>query len=195
MAKIKTKRYLECPNCGDYDFSVDHVLDKDTIQSYGPWHCTICNHEVRFKAGQGVLQDVTTKECPRQPMLCLFRIRDLYVVVDSYSMPDDGKPDWYDYLFHSHQCPTNLARHVVEVFCPEEGQDPHGVFRFIAAIPDEEDNRTLVQDKCTTLQELFFAFQTDGQEAWTRWPESQRGLIPGLAQLQDAYRRTNRPKC
>lgn len=128
-----------------------------------------------------------------QPKLALLRLRDLYVVVESYGQHDPEKQDWYDYTFHSHQCPENLMRHVVAVFCPSEGNDPHGVFRFIAAIDDTTENKNAT-NYTIHLAELFRLFGTDGSEAPTRWPESERGLIPMIAYAQDEYRKRKGPK-
>jgi|GEM_PF-2923359 len=185
MTEIKTKRYLPCPNCGQHDFLVDHVID-DYVRELGPWSCRVCHHDVRFTAGNGRIENVTSKPSPYTRMLSLLRFRDLYVVVDFYSRGHDQGDDWYDYKFHSHQCPTNIMGSALEVYDPAEGRDPHGIFRFVAALPDTEENRKKL-DGAGSLQQLFLLFDTDGQEAPTRWPENERGLLPGLAKAQDEY--------
>lgn len=123
-----------------------------------------------------------------QPKLSLLRLRDLFVVVESYGQHDADKQDWYDYTFHSHQCPENLMRNVVAVFCPTEGNDPHGVFRFIAAVDDNEENKAKLETSVLTMEQLLSFFGTDGAEAPTVWPEHERGLLPQIARAQDEYR-------
>lgn len=189
---LKTKRYLPCPNCGEHDFLVEHLID-DRVRDLGPWSCRVCNYGLRFTAGEGRIENVRTEPPKNTRMLSLLRFRDLYLVVDSYTRSDDQGADWYDYLFHSHQCPTNILNHVQEVYDPAEGLDPHGICRFVAAIPDTEENQKRLDD-AGSLQQLFLLFDTDGQDAPTRWPEEERGLIPDLAKLQDAYRKTKAAK-
>lgn len=189
---IKTKRFLPCPNCGQHDFLVEHVID-DFVRDLGPWECRSCHYDVRFTAGNGTITNVRSEPSGDTRMLSLVRLRDLYLVVGSYSKGKDEGSDWYDYLFHSHQCPINLLNNVEEIYDAAEGMDPHGICRFVAAIPDTEENQTKL-DQTGTLQQLFLLFDTDGTDAPTRWPENERGLIPGLAKLQDAYRKNQAAK-
>lgn len=120
----------------------------------------------------------------RKPILCLFRFRDLYVIAESYTRGAEDEEDSYDYLFHSHQCPVNIMRNVLEVFDSAEGKDPHGIFRYVAEIDDNEQNRTALRDK-GGFQDMLYLFKTDGTEAPTQWPEKERGLLPWIAALQD----------
>jgi hypothetical protein len=128
-----------------------------------------------------------------QPKLSLLRFRDLYVVIAGYS-DITGEPDWYDYKFHSHQCPEAIMRSVVAVFCPSEGADPHGVFRYIASVDDNEENTLALNTETATVEQLFRLFGTDGSDAPTNWPEHQRGLIPLIAYMQDEHRKNKAPK-
>ncbi|MDD5511500.1 MAG: hypothetical protein PHI12_11930 [Dehalococcoidales bacterium] len=140
-------------------------------------------------------------ESDREPIVCLFRFRDLYLVVKGYTRPKNYEHDWYDYLFHSHQCPGNIFRSVAAVYCPADGADPHGIIRFIAAVPDVEQkinefsfNPDKQDVNCDTLEGLFRYFCTDGTDAPTNWPEHQRGLLPFIAELQDAYKKEKSKK-
>lgn len=130
---------------------------------------------------------------PTMPALCLMRFRDLYVVIDSYGPHDPDKDDWYDFLLHSHQCPTNLMRNAVEIFDAKHGFDLHGMFRFIASIPDNEETRDAL-DSAFELPALFKLFSTDGTEAPTEWPEKERGLLSWIARMQDAHSRAKAKK-
>jgi len=85
-----------------------------------------------------------------------------------------------------------MLRRVQEIYCPSEGNDPHGILRFIAAIPATKELK--YDQDYTTLERIFRLFQTDGTEAPTRMPEEERGLLPGLARLQDAHRKATSPK-
>ena len=190
-AEIKTKRFIGCPHCGRGDHWIDHLFNGAT---FGPWLCKHCNHSFSGKILADGVEITEVQEYNREPVLCLFRFRDLYFVIRSYSKPKDADPRWYDYLFHSHQCPVNLLRNVEEVFCPSEGLDPHGILRFIAAIPDPGDLRHKYDRDHPTLESIFHLFGTDGTEAPTEWPESQRGLLPGIARLQDAHRKSTSAK-
>lgn len=189
---LKTRRFLICPQCSQYEFNIEHLCACDRQRSFGPWTCRACDHSVCGTV-HGDSVEVTRLEPPTdEPVLCLLRLRDLYVVVESYRREKNYKHDWYDYLLHSHSCPVNMMRRTVDIYDAAEGIDPHGIFRFIAAVPDTPELRKKIED--TSLENLFRLFGTDGTEAPTNWPERERGLIPGLAALQDAYTKTRAPK-
>lgn len=193
QSEILTKRFIRCPHCGGGEFTVEHLFNPEDVERlFGPWHCHKCNYEFFGATKQdGTVEITKLKPSASQPMLCLLRFRDLYLVVNRYARPkQDDREDWYDYLFHSHQCPGNILRSVEEVYDPAEGRDPHGQIRFIAAVPDVGQN---IGKECNTLEELFRYFRTDGAEAPTNWPVEQRGLIPFVAELQDQYRKSRSP--
>lgn len=188
---VLTKRFIRCPHCDKGEHTVEHLFE-DQDRSFGRWRCHDCNHEFSGVAKQdGTIEITKVVPSDSQPMLCLLRFRDLYLVVNSYTKPkQDDRDDWYDYLFHSHQCPSNILGSVEEVYDPAEGRDPHGQIRFIAAVPDAGQD---VGKECGTVEELFRYFHTDGTEAPTNWPEDQHGLIPFIAAMQYAYRKARSP--
>lgn len=195
-ADIFRKAFYRCPHCGKSEHGIQHLIDAlyDTRaeKSFGPWHCEECRHEfsgvVRFLPG--VIGDTPVVEITRcepwkkVPKLSLLRIRDLYLVVDSYGdyQPEEQNRLWYDYLFHSHQCPTSIMRSAMEVF-DKDGRDPHGILRFVAALDDNEENRQKL-DEAGTQEDLFKLFQTDGKDAPSSWPEVNKGVIPWIAEMQ-----------
>lgn len=158
--------YFNCPNCGVKRFSVGHLITKTRPYTFGPWECSNCNHSISGFIDSDINVTITkVDECKNKPVLCLIRLNDLYMVIDSYKSLED--PNWYDYLFHEHQCPTNIMRSVIEIFDAEDGIDPHGLFRFVACIDDTEENRKKLSQKTQDLHELFKLFQTDGTDAPT----------------------------
>ncbi len=200
QAAIHTKRFIHCPHCGQSEHQVEGLF-QNASYNFGPWRCHECNHEFIGRVVGDTVEITSVVESDREPVVCLFRFRDLYLVVKGYTRQKNYEYEWYDYLFHSHQCPVNILRSVHAVYCPHDGNDPHGVIRFIAAIPDVRQKINEFsfdpgeQDiDCGTLEELFRVFGTDGTDAPTNWPESQRGLLPFIAQLQDAHRKTTSPK-
>lgn len=121
MTAIIRPAYVLCPHCNQSRHEVQHLYDdaKNRKQgvNFGPWHCDACQYE--FSGTVAHDPENLSEPCAvtftrlqarkRIPKLSLFRLRDLYLVVDSYGddQSEDRDPMWYDYLFHSHQCPTN----------------------------------------------------------------------------------------
>jgi len=177
--KTITKQYILCPQCEKSEHSVQHLLDLSGDRTFGPWQCRECKHEFHGKIESGDIEITKIVEIKTRQMLSLLKFRDIYVVVDFYSDHENDRVDWYDYLFHSHQCPTNIMGHIQEVFDKDE-KDPHGLFRFVAAIEDNELNRDNLED-VFKLEELFKFFDTDGSEAFTRWPQENKGVLEFIA--------------
>ena len=207
---IKTNRFLLCPNCGESEHSIEHLMKGFMVpdptsstaefgvrpsRDFGPWSCDECDHSFGFRMHHdGSVEITDVKKITEPKVLCLLRFRDLYVVAGPYrEYGDDG---WYDYFFHSHQCPYNIMHQVRAVFDAAEGEDPHGSFRFISSIPymEKEEDGGERWTGGMSLEALFRMFKTDGQEAETEWPESERGLLPGIAALQDSYAKQRAPK-
>ena len=117
-----------------------------------------------------------------KPALTLLRFRELYIVVDSYSICEDDQHA--DFLFHSHQCTENLLRSTVAVFDPAQGSDPHAVLRYVAQIADTPLNREVLEGG--DLSALLRAFDTDGEPPPSQWPEENHGMLPGLAEERRA---------
>jgi hypothetical protein len=180
-ADINTVRFIKCPKCGaDRLGSIDRLKPGT---SFGPWSCQ--DLKCRFAIVGTVTEDgadiepAKTNEDPhRAPRLTLLQFRDLYFVhLNRYG----GDPEVNDFFYHSHQCPTNLLRDIVDVF-NVDGSDPHGVMRYVADIPWSQETEDSLDGQ--TLETLFALFKTDGQPAPTEWPEDDRGMLPWIAELQ-----------
>lgn len=184
--ETKTKRYFLCPHCQREEMYVEHLLTEAERDGknhwFGPLICSKCNHEIKGECTPRGVKIESVYKCKRKQILALLRFRDLYVVIDKYRESDD-----YDFLFHSHQCPTNIMRSSIEVFDPKYGSDPHGVFRFVSAVEDTEENRGAL-DKCSKLESLFQLFGTDGSEAPSEWPEKNHGVLPWIVEQQRKVR-------
>lgn len=191
--KIKTKRFLLCPNCGGSEHQVEHLFSECRNGSFGPWGCDECDHAFRGEYDpDGKIRITGVEKEEGRKVLCLLRFRDLYVVAGPYR--EHGDAGWYDYFFHSHQCPTNIMHQAEAVFDAAEGDDPHGVFRFVTSIPYDKEEHRILFFNGMSLEVLLRTFGTDGQDAPTDWPEDERGLLPGIAKLQDAYAKERAPK-
>lgn len=192
LSEVKTKRYISCPNCGEGEHTVEHLLDGTWSGSAGPWSCDFCNHQFCLTAFENGQIDITDLKKNAPQVVCLLRLGDLYVVAGPYRR-HGGDEDWYDYFFHSHQCPENIFRKTLALYAPDWGEDPHGVLRFVASVPLEEieDDRF---DGGDTLESLFRTFKTDGKDAPTQWPEADRGVLPWLAEMQRQRKKNAGPK-
>lgn len=177
-AEIVTKRFVLCPRCNTSSWPIDHLTPGGT---WGPWPCSDrnCTASIKGSVGADGSLDIEVSDKPDMA-LALFLFRGLYLVVAGYSASKE-----YDFLFHSHQCPENMLRSTIAVFDPETGIDPHGVLRFVAAVPDSEALRDWIGTGCQNGDEspakLFAKFSTDGVPPPSKWPErNQRDA--GLAQ-------------
>ena len=141
-ATVITKRFVVCPECGESEFSVDHVIG-DIDRRLGPWRCDnqSCLTQVfMWPRADGTLDIEVQKTEPNGYALC--KLRDLYLVLrEPYGRIE---ADHADYFYHSHQCPTNLLRHLVAVYSPSGQPDQHGMIRFVANIEDTEEARDII---------------------------------------------------
>lgn len=191
-AMIKNVAFILCPQCGQSRHEVEHLFERpDWSHRFGPWHCDKCDYLFWGEGTEDRRVEIT--RCERSPdtkMLCLLRLRDLLVVVEKYSKHAGQDDDGFDFLFHSHQCPTNIMHEAEEVF-DEDGRDPHGIFRFIAAIEDTEENRKKLE-ALGSREDLLKLFNTDGTEAPTNWPAEDKGVLPFIAEGRRQYRERER---
>jgi len=185
-------RYFLCPRCGKHRFTYSHL---EPGRSFGPWGCDTvgCNADIRGKITLEGEPDITVVDRDYPKGLMLIKFRDLYLVVEGYRFYEGEEADHYDFLVHSHQCPSNLLRATREVFEVEQGSDPHGVLRFVAAIEDTPNNRETLHEE-VSLTRLFQVFQTDGVPPPTNWPERNCGMLPGLADFQREHAKRYMPK-
>lgn len=127
----------------------------------------------------------------------LLYFRGLYLVIRWYGSSFDEKAEQarlWDFLFHSHQCPTNILHRIEDVFDPEWGQDPHGVMRYVANIPFSAEIKKQLDSNVVSIAELFNMFGTDGTPPKSEWPEKDGGLIPVLARMREQAQKDKAPK-
>lgn len=164
---LKTRTYVPCPRCDVGEFNIQHLLDAKKSFVIGPWVCDNrhCDAAVTLRvSAEGEVDVVEVRESEMPRALVLLRFGDLYLVTRGYT--SDG--DQWDYLYHSHQCPTNLLRHVYAVF-DQTGEDPHGRLRYVAEILDTPDNLARLEKQTHDLKTLFEMFGTGGEPRKGRW--------------------------
>lgn len=173
--QTQTTRFFMCPNCGAEDFQVEHLIGENT--SFGPWDCGHCNHDILGETRDG---DVFLEHRPSKtyPALALLKLGDYYFAIKSYGDDPDGRIDNWDYLFHSHQCPTNLTKAIVKIY-DDEHDDPHGIFRFMASIPGTKENEDKLEH-ASSVEQLLKLFNSDGFPLASEWPQEEKGVIPFL---------------
>lgn len=189
--KIVTKRFVVCPGCDEYHHSVEHLFGRSDVQTFGGWMCKTddCMTEVSGTVYPDGTIDVQSKFVRRRRGFALLKLRDLYFVTKEKF----GRVENVDYFYHSHQCPVNLLRDVVEVYGPSGEHDPHGVIRYVAGIDDTPETRASLKDRfglAPSLRQVMELFGTDGEPVPTDWPEEDGGVIPAIA----AWRREDAKK-
>lgn len=197
-AEIVNRRYIKCPTCGE-THEVEHLFEMiedykhtayaTTSARFGPWYCDDrekCNTKM-----SGYVHDdgtVSVDVIPRpsnisHKALVLFKLRDLYVVVDGYTCDENGDIENWDFLFHSHQCPTNIFSRLQKIF-DSEHDDPHGILRFMASIRATDENIKEFDESINTVPDLLKFFNSDGFPKDSDWPEENKGVLGWLAQLK-----------
>jgi hypothetical protein len=181
--KIITKRFVVCPSCENYNHEIEHLFDASQSRQFGPWSCQT---EDCMTVVSGTIQpdgtvDLQTEVKQKKNGFALLKLRDLYLVrKEPYGRVE---PNHADYFYHSHQCPTNLLHHVVEVYGPSGECDQHGMIRYVAGIDDTPETRAAL-DANPSLRKVFELFGTDGELPPTDWPSEDEGVIPFVAELR-----------
>lgn len=183
MTEIISRRFVVCPGCGDdRRFGVEHLFD-GTERRFGPWSCRgeDCLVDISGTVHPDGTIEVESKVNPaRRRGFALLKLRDLYLVrKESYGRV---APENADYFYHSHQCPTNLLRDVVEVYGPSGEHDPHGLIRYVAGVDDTPTLREAI--RAPSLRDVMKLFGTDGEPIQTGWPEADGGAIPWIAEMR-----------
>lgn len=200
--EMRTKRFPIC-KCGMEYSSFEHLVEPGKERTFGPWKCESrgCNQQLRgtVKSDGEVVLELSDAPIEKRGWSLLF-FRGLWMLYESSFF----RPEGDDYFFHSHQCPTNIMGSIKEVYCPEEGEDPHGLFRHVASIEDTLEVRQSLgidplprrpglpanASECAnpSLAEVFRLFKTDGQPPPSQWPEENRGALPFIAELRRSVR-------
>lgn len=187
-ADINTKRFILCPGCGQHEHSVEHLF-LSAPRTFGPWSCETddCLIRISGKVSVDGTIDLETDVMKRPRGFALCKLRDLYLVLRQ----PYGRIENPDYFYHSHQCPTNLLRYVVDVYAPSGEADVHGMIRFVAAIDDTPETRKVLREhggQNLSLRKVMELFETDGEPIETDWPESNEGVIPFVAELRREHK-------
>lgn len=148
--ELRTKRYFLCPECGDHQFTVEHLFEGPCAvtagaqkRTAGPWYCDNCGAGWRLSYdANGVDVEPHTD-----------RQRTQYVILElpPQTEPVRFKVKWFRftpeidedrarYYFQEHTCPVNWLRSVEDVSIGKDS-DPHGLWK-LEAIYDAEDPRT-----------------------------------------------------
>lgn len=142
FAKLITRNYLTCPNCGERGYCVDHRVKPGETVTW-PEDCRECDHKFQYTlTAEGLL---TYEPLPqdRIGVLCLLEYHNnkvpLRLVVESKAYKHHGDTDYnFDksYWFNEHTCPTNFFD--VVLICDAGDLDPHGVFQLVRSIRIDE---------------------------------------------------------
>lgn len=149
--ELKSKRYWECPDCGQEHF-VEHLIAEPSEDGHR-WRCD-CGQSWRFHVLDGTGVELSRSDAERsEPVLVTLEMppQDKPVRItlrgERYYQPG-SKTDTAEaderlrYVYEVHSCPTNWLTNLTEVYLGDEA-DPHGLFKFVKAEPwDDEKHST-----------------------------------------------------
>lgn len=143
-AQIYTKHYIVCPHCqGDTGSVINHLLKEKLPREVGPWDCDSCGNyfELVIHSATDIdIKIVDGKRIEKLEVLLVLPPQDkpLYVVVEGMDFVKNGDPIDLDKSFHfdENSCPTNWLK--VDRIYFDGDADPHGLFRFVRAIPAKQ---------------------------------------------------------
>ena len=141
MATVtEEKIYTICPACEEKDKSCGHIQPGG---SFGPWYCDSCGEGYRGKRldedGSFVLE--RTFEKKHDILVALGNPEGkILLFVKGMAFGPSGDPLVIDherkrYFYEQHTCPTNFLRVETVVDMETMDDDPHGLFRYLGAIP------------------------------------------------------------
>lgn len=144
-AKVFSKLFLQCPNCDDGDFNINHL---PKIGSYGPWACKCCGTSIRFKkVNEDINIEIDDHLRTSQDRVAILKLKhsDFWLLKDHSDYGDEWrKSDDYRFLYEEHQCPVSLVNSSYGVVI-EGSTDKHGAFEFLGFMPRPEDPDYLEQ--------------------------------------------------
>lgn len=143
IAKYEIKRSIICPNCGNPTGSnADHLIGKAHPQTFGVWHCNSCG--IGFQGMIDAMGQVFVESVPKSQAHELMALlvlppqkEPVYFLLPTSTWTNSRKPEVdldMSYYFNEHSCPTNWLGDVQHLQIGEDS-DPHGLLRFIRAIP------------------------------------------------------------
>jgi ribosomal protein S27AE len=139
-AEVKSWRYVSCPNCGQGQHWVEHLLGEGN-RTAGPWSCGQCGVYFRLTIrGEDVFL-VMTDECKTRELIELeippqqHSIHMLLVHERRTSTREPDADHAREYYYEEHTCPINWINRVVHVALGDD-QDPHGIAKYVRHIGD-----------------------------------------------------------
>lgn len=136
---VETKRKINCPCCGHADSGVDHLMGHEGDRTFGPWYCDECGaaYSGVVKNGTDVFIQIEEKHRLDDTLVLLElppQKETVYLVVKGMMFDGELNEDDKRYHYDRHTCPTNYLKDSVALIIGND-DDPHGLFRFVRAIP------------------------------------------------------------
>lgn len=144
-AKIVTKKFFECPACGDHEFQIEHL--KDSSSSNWTWQCHSCVSDISFKLVEDGEIEITNIKAPpkgKEHLLILLKpvfqdpkAKDkVYLILEERNMRHETDIDELQrsqrYYYNEHTCPGNYLGGATVLEGTDD--DPHGIFEFVETI-------------------------------------------------------------
>ena len=136
------KRFFACLECGEYEFSVEHIIDR--VSETYCWSCNECGsaHSIRVLA-DGLLdvrrnhdRDITyglavAEMAATAPVFAVMRV--IVERKDGYGDADFDSHEHVRYWLEEHTCPTNP---IILEYVTGGDPDRHGLWRLVGLAPD-----------------------------------------------------------
>lgn len=146
MTVIQHRRYVECPECENGTWSIEHLFEKSMNKRECVWSCDACSARFKFLVSDGVFTMTPTE---RDSSRCLVLLRHNHdektlIVVKGYIHGKDSyevEAGHKRYFYEEHTCPTNFLG--VMKISREGDQDYHGIFEYVRHV-DMVDAEALI---------------------------------------------------
>lgn len=136
---IEIKRYVKCPACNE---AAGHLYEELKDGTY-KWYCD-CGNQYSFEYKDGNVLKVESTGNFFAKTRILLANDDIALIIKGNRYFTEGRltDDEHDrYYYDEHTCPTNYMRDVIEVIdLRSMDTDPHGVFRYIKTIENDEEH-------------------------------------------------------
>lgn len=136
---IKTKRVIECPECEQHEFTIEHLFAAHMNGRACQWSCGECSHRFNFVVKDDVFTMEKIEQNHWRSLVLLQSEVDpkLYIVTKGFTrlMKDGVRPPYEEtaehnrYYYEEHTCPTNFMS--VERIIYNGDYDPHGIFKYV----------------------------------------------------------------
>lgn len=130
----ETKHYIQCLWCDKGRFSIGHLFGKPT--TWGTWYCDNCGGGCKGSINSN--NEIYAEKVDQRRDYCNVFLRNGNILLIVKGMYFDGDLDLNSsrYIYEQHTCPTNYLKEVeVIVDLKNNNTDPHGIFKFIGAVP------------------------------------------------------------